>query len=174
MDPRTLAKQARLSQVRLIILLDYNPATGVFKHRHDRGSGSCRVVAGQVAGKVLPSGYRAINVDGCSYYAHRLAVFYMTGEWPVDEVDHRFGDKDDNRWAKIRPATRFQNRQNAARKNDNLIGARRQSRGKRWYSSIKVDGRNMHLGSFDTAEEASAAYLAAKAQFHTFQPTPRF
>lgn len=35
------------------------------------------------------------------------------------------------------------------------------------------NGKRQEIGRFHTPEEASAAYLAAKAQLHTFMPVPR-
>jgi len=43
------------------------------------------------------------------YGANVLAWFYMTGEWPALEVDHKNTVKDDNRWDNLRLATRRQN-----------------------------------------------------------------
>jgi hypothetical protein len=37
---------------------------------------------------------------------------------------------------------------------------------KRWKASIRVDGRSLYLGSFDTAELAHAAYVCAKRRLH--------
>lgn len=39
-------------------------------------------------------------------------------------------------------------------------------RGSRWVSSIMADGVAVHLGTFDTAEQASDAYQAAKRERH--------
>jgi predicted XRE-type DNA-binding protein len=43
-------------------------------------------------------------------------------------------------------------------------GARRTKNGKRFWSGINIGGRDTYLGTFDTAEEASAAYHAALAK----------
>lgn len=34
----------------------------------------------------------------------------------------------------------------------------------RWYSRITINGKHIHLGRFDTAEEAHAAYVAASRE----------
>lgn len=39
-------------------------------------------------------------------------------------------------------------------------------RNKKWVACIMVDGRRIHLGSFDTSEEARQAYLEAKETYH--------
>jgi hypothetical protein len=56
-------------------------------------------------------GYLRITVLGKSYYAHRLAWFYMNGEWP-DQIDHINGIKSDNRIENLRNVTVQQNNQN--------------------------------------------------------------
>ena len=43
----------------------------------------------------------------------------------------------------------------------------------KWKAYINLNWRQIHLGIFDTAEEAHAAYLTAKAVYHPFQPTLR-
>ena len=34
--------------------------------------------------------------------------------------------------------------------------------GKKWRASVRIDGKNRHLGSFDTVEEAEKAVLLAR------------
>lgn len=43
-----------------------------------------------------------------------------------------------------------------------------------WQAYIKSKGKKMNLGCYDTAEEASVAYQAAKARLHTHAPGWRF
>jgi hypothetical protein len=33
-------------------------------------------------------------------------------------------------------------------------------------NQIEIDGKKIHLGYFDTADEARAAYISAKALYH--------
>jgi hypothetical protein len=60
------------------------------------------------------------------------------------------------------------NQQNklAARKDSTsrLIGASWSERA--WRAMIRADGKRVHLGRYETAEQAHAAYMAAKAALH--------
>lgn len=149
-------------------LLDYDPETGVFTWRDHRSS---RVRAGDVAGHVGRNGYRRIKIGGVHYLAHRLAWLYMTGGWPPEEVDHRNGCKDDNRFDNLRCASSSQNKWNKGANITNPLGLRGVTHVKRGLSKpyravIKVGEQSRHLGYFETAEEAHEAYLAEAIRHH--------
>lgn len=154
-----------LSAARLRELLHYNPETGVFTWRVGRKGVRC---AGAVAGAMNARGYWRIGVDNRRYLAQGLAWLYMTGEFPPGDVDHRDGARANNRWANLRGVTRSVNNQNQRRaRKDNRAGLLGVSPNRRkWAASINVDGVKTHLGSFDTPEQAHAAYLAAKREWH--------
>lgn len=123
-----------------------------------------------VAGCKRAHGYLVTNIDRYQYYNHRLAFLLMTGKWPVLDVDHKNGIRDDNCWSNLREVSKALNQQNmrtARRGNQSgLIGVSLISSGG-YYSQIMTSGRLTHLGSFKTAEEAHAAYLEAKRRLHS-------
>lgn len=156
---------------KLKALLDYEPHTGTFKWRVSRKGGAIR---GDQAGSVYDNGYRYIRVDNCKYFAHRLAWFYTHGTWPQNQLDHRNGNRDDNRIANLREATHPQNQQNrssAISRSAGLLGTRLKKG--RWEAAITSDGVRHYLGRFSTTAEAHAAYLKAKSRLHVFQPSTR-
>lgn len=146
---------------RLKELLYYDAETGLFTRKVGRSGPNAR--AGDIAGCDNGQGYVRIYVDGVPYKAHRLAWFYMTGEW-VDEVDHRDTDRSNNRWDNLREATRSQNRTNCAAYRNNTSGYKGVSFYKRtgkWKAQIQKEGRKISLGYFETPEAAHAAYIDA-------------
>jgi hypothetical protein len=161
----------KLTQERLKELLSYDPLTGVFLWRVDRGGKK----AGDVAG-CRKRTYTVISVDDRIYRAHLLAWLYMTGKWPNPFVDHRDLDKHNNIWTNLREATKSQNMANVGLIKSNKSGLKGVSRyragesyGKPWQSHIQKDGKVMHLGHFATKEEAHVAYvIAAERLFGEF------
>jgi hypothetical protein len=140
---------------RLRELLDYNPATGVFKWKL-----SYRMRRkGLVAGRRHGGWYWCIRVDSREYLAHRLAWLYVYGRWPLDQIDHINGIRFDNRIANLREATNSQNKQNRKPKVAGLKGVYRQKN--RWRARITINRRCLYLGTFSTPEAASAAYREA-------------
>lgn len=160
---------------RLVELLTYFPDEGVFKWNVDRSGG---VKAGQIAGYIGGNGYIQIGIDGKKYYAHRLAVLYVNGSLsPEIQVDHRDGDRLNNKWTNLRLANNRQNQQNrsaSTKTESGLKGVSRVSKSKRgtWRATIKIDGRTVHLGTAPTKEAASALYAkAARSAFGEFSRT---
>lgn len=152
-------------------LLDYDARSGRLTWRHDRHSGFGRVNvrAGDEAGHVNGRGYRIVRLDGQSYRAHRVIWLMLTGEMPIDEIDHINGDRADNRRINLRQATRAQNAKNVGMHSSNKSGFKGvcwDSAKGRWRADIAGDW----IGHFDSAEEASAAYeLAAAERFGDFR-----
>ena len=155
-----------LTAKRLRDLLAYNPETGVFTWRVPRG----RQLAGARAGTIRPDQYRQIRIDGALYLEHRLAWLYVHGRWPVDEVDHRFGARGDNRIDELREATASQNQQNRAVVS---TGVTWHARSRSWQIRIEAGGRKHNLGYSKVREEACATYLAAKLTLHPFYQPDR-
>ncbi len=163
-----------ITQARLKELLHYNPDTGVFTWLLRAGQ---RIRVGGIAGNLDAGGYRRIMIEGRRYLEHRLVWLYMTGAWPVDQMDHISGVRDDNRLVNLREATNRENCQNRAldvRNTSGFTGVSWNKRDRKWQCLICVEGRNKSLGYFNTPEEAHAAYVAAKAMIHTFNPVPRY
>ena len=158
-----------LSQERLRELLKYCPATGLFSWL-DRSNS--RRIYGAVAGGRSTQGYIVIRIDGVLYLAHRLAYFYIYGAWPPADVDHKNGDKTDNRLDNIRAASRSQNNQNRrrgkSRDGESSMGITWAPWAKMWRAQISVDGAHRHIGYYKTMEEANAAYLNEKRKSHEF------
>lgn len=167
-----LRRKNRLTQERLREVLNYDPMTGIFTNRVSR---SPKARAGEIAGGIGPDGYVHVCIDRECHRGHRLAWFYVHGVWPDPECDHRNTIRSDNRIDNLRVATVAEQRQNQSLRSDNKTGfkgvAYMTHKG-RYRARIVVAGVVHVLGQgFLTAEEAHAAYLAAKARLHTFQPT---
>lgn len=147
-----------LTAARLREVLHYDPATGLWRWLVTLSN---RAIAGNVAGSLRNDGYWRIRVDGRLYGAHRLAVLYMTGEWPEADVDHEDRNRANNRWLNIRPGTRSQNLANVRVKaisSTGVKGVRPNPCSKTKPFRAGIQGR--HIGCFATAEEAGAAYFA--------------
>lgn len=108
-----------ITQQELKDILHYDPDTGLFTRI--KRTANC-VKIGDKAGTIDSKGYVQLRVNGKLVLAHRLAFFYMTGEWPKDQIDHINGVRDDNKWANLREATRSQNGMNRGPQSNNTSG----------------------------------------------------
>lgn len=149
--------------------LDYDPATGLFAWKLQKSS---RAKVGQIAGSANHDGYWIIGFMWKRYAAHRLAWFYMHGEWPAGELDHINGDRADNRMCNLRLASHSENMQNlrkASRRNaTGLLGVTYLEYWGKWKAQITHKRRVRNLGMFDSPKKAHEAYLKAKRELHPF------
>jgi hypothetical protein len=117
-----------------------------------------RIVRLRIGGKIV------------QWRVHRVIFAMQTGAWPPADVDHKNRVRGDNRWTNLRPATRAENVQNTLQVHNasGLPGVWWCNKHRKWWARLQADGKRQHLGSFLTAEEAHASYLAAKTQLHSF------
>jgi HNH endonuclease/AP2 domain len=142
-------------------ILDYNPHSGVFMWCKQRRG----IKTGVVLGTDNGFGYLRISVLGKSYYAHRLAWFYVHGTWP-DQIDHINGIKSDNRINNLRDVTVQQNNQNKLKAQKNsiskVLGVSWHKKANKWQAHICVYKERKYLGLFKSVEDAHKAYLKEK------------
>lgn len=138
-------------------LLDYDPETGIFVWKVSRR----KRLQGVKAGRISNKGYVQISIDDKRYSAHRLAWLVYYGEFPNGWLDHINRNKSDNRISNLRIATNQQNQFNQGLPSNNTSGFKgvvwNKNQGK-WNAAMTLNGKRHHLGTFETKEEASAAY----------------
>lgn len=152
-----------LAAADVLSILSYSPETGELRWL-STGKGRKRAEAGCLR----RDGYRLIRINKRLYLAHRLAWLVTYGVWPSEDIDHINGVRSDNRIANLRDVPRRVNLENQrSPRSDNKSGALGVTKwGGRFLARIQVRGSSVHLGSFGTVEDASAAYLSAKKRLH--------
>jgi len=139
-------------------MLNYVPESGLLLQRKNRP----KVKVGSIAGVITPYGYRYIQLDGRKYAAHRLVWLIETGEFPKKHLDHIDGNKLNNCFNNLREVTVKQNSENKIAQKNNQIGVRGVCFNKRlgkYIAQIQHNGKNNHIGVFETIDQAKEAYL---------------
>lgn len=150
--------------------MEYNPDTGIMSHRHRvLPSGKVSLRSGRKIGTPSRGGLRA-TIEYQPYSIHRLAWFYMTGEWPKHVIDHKDGDFKNNKWGNIRDVTRSQNNMNMrprkVRKDGSVELKGVCKHRNKWVAHIGIAGRTVYLGVFNCPGAAHIAYVVAARKHH--------
>jgi len=154
-----------ITQEELRKQLHYDPETGVFTWAIRKP----RVKFGSVAGKVKPNGYCEVRVNLISYGSHRLAWLYVHGRWPEGVIDHINRNPSDNRIENLRELPFAANLRNCGARSNSSTGVKGVSLHKlsgKYRATLRVSGRRLWLGLFETIEEAAAAYEKAAIEHH--------
>jgi len=181
-----LKTESQVTPAELQELLSYNPETGLFlwkprplkfcvegvgRYTRERNKA---VFDSNYAGKPAltahnPKGYLRGNLFGRSLMAHRAAFACMIGRWPVGQVDHINGVRDDNRWANLREATNQQNQWNSSSakgSSSRYVGVAWDGKSGKWAAYICPENRKVHVGYFEC--ELDAAHARDKAAREMF------
>ena len=117
---------------------------------------------GKVVGSLHPTGYLQCQWRGCLWQVHRL-VWAWHGNELTDgmEIDHINRDRTDNRIENLRQVTRSENNANRKAVHVNYC----KGKWKAYTSRCGNNGKQIHLGSFNTKQEALQA-----ARQHSVSP----
>lgn len=135
---------------------EHDPVTGAFRSRR----------TGRAIGWLSPKGYLQVRIGDHKFYVARV-IWKMHHGVDPEWIDHKDGDRLNNRLENLRSVTMLQNNRNMLKRPgmSGYIGAFvRKGRwiGKPFRATIRgKNGKKQYLGVFDTAEEAHAAYVAA-------------
>lgn len=137
--------------------LSYEPDTGFFRWMV-RASNKTKI--GDRAGVIGTNGRRVIVLGGVKVQAHRLAWFFVHGEWPEGDIKQKNGDHDDCSINNLSHVSKIEQARLRGALTTNTSGFRGVSRHKngRWQSSITANYKQINLGTYPTAEDASSAY----------------
>lgn len=172
-----MTKRTLPAQDYLIQCFEYDSLTGALRWRrrpseHFRSAQAWRAWNTKYAGKAFGCGngygYTTGGLDGVNWFAHRI-IWKMVHNADAEEIDHVNRDRSDNRLSNLRAATSSQNKHNTTRRN--VKGRVSRFKGVslnwgKWAARICVGGKTLCLGTFNTEEEAAAAYARAASSHH--------
>lgn len=109
-----------------------------------------------------------------TFKVHRLVVMAFLGILDDQEIDHINGNPTDNRLKNLRVCSHSDNMRNRRKHKNNSTGypgVYYHKKAKKYRAQIWLNGRNKHLGYFNTPEEAFTAYKNASLKLHgAFSP----
>lgn len=131
---------------------------------------------GRFVGTLTKEGYVVLSIDCRLVKAHRWIWEYLNG--PIPEgmtIDHINGVRSDNRIENLRLASNAQNIRNSGLSSRNASGLKGVSWEKvagRWQVKIRLNGKLLHVGTFECKFLAANAYdLAAEYYFGEYART---
>jgi hypothetical protein len=139
-------------------ILVYDPLTGIFVDKN-----------GFKVGSINQAGYVIIIINSIKYSAHILAWFYMTGQLPKNEIDHKNRVSNDNRFNNLREiSTKVEQRGNQALPTTNKTGLKGVCFDKvrnTWRANLGTKKGQKFLGRYEDIFEASNAYNEAAMRY---------
>ena len=145
-------------------LFHYEPDTGLFRWKFSRRGAQANSVAGSIGG----NGYIQIMINKKSLKAHRLAwALYYNQDPGGAEIDHIDENKSNNKITNLRLASNRENGANTGPQKNNKLGVKGVYCGNgKFKARINRNGKEYHLGCYDTIEEASNVYWAAAEELY--------
>jgi hypothetical protein len=129
--------------------LKYDAASGTFIWTSRRN---------ELAGTVNAGGYVQIGFQGKLYYAHRLAWLFINGVWPTNVINHKNGNKLDNRIENLEDVEQHIN----LSLRHKVVGVRQ--RDGKFYARVCKNKKEFQEGPFDNVDAAHEAYFRLRKE----------
>ena len=163
---RITSKPRNIKHSNLLELLSYDTGSGKLVWKQGQRQGSEAGHYCTTRGK----SYIRVNVNYELIMAHVLIWFYVYGEWPSSEIDHKNGNGRDNRLDNLRLSDRLRNNSNTTRRKDSLEHPNvNKTRNGKYQTLVKFNSKIYLLGTFDTVEEAIKVRDRAQALIPRFE-----
>lgn len=138
-------------------LISYNPETGDCLWKVSQG----KAMRGDPVGSIQ-FGYKKLTINKEQLKLHRLIWFMHHGVWPSGQIDHIDGNKLNNSITNLRDVSMSVNMQNR-------YATKTKKSGLPYGVTFHKNGKfraDIRIGTFNTAEEASEAYMKVKRLIH--------
>lgn len=140
-------------------------------------NGCISAVAAAASWNSIYEGRRAFTIEhrgryfcgtilGHRIFAHRIVFALHAGAWPTFTIDHIDGNGFNNKPPNLRDVPHSENMRNVKAHSDNstgFIGVSFAKNISKYEARIRVNGRPLIIGYFDSAKDAGAARVAASA-----------
>lgn len=152
---------AHFTKAHLQSLFDYSDGNLFWKINKGRR------IAGTLAG--TPSHhYHQICIDYKLYRTHRLIWAFHNGPSCLN-IDHANGNTFDNRIENLRECTNNENHHNSKKSKLNTSGIKGVNwcnQKQKWRARIRLDGKEFHIGFFDSIENAEKIIVEKRKDLH--------
>ena len=180
-----MAFKALPSQEVLRQLLRYEPEAGklfwlprapsLFPNGRNCGPWNSRNSGKEALNSLDGKGYLHGTLLGKTVQAHRIVWAIVYDGCPTMQIDHRDGNRSNNRIENLRLADQFINSQNmqiGRRNTSSVVGVTWHKGGKKWAAQIVANGKSIYLGLFSDFDAAVAARRSAEIE-HGFHQNRR-
>ena len=109
------------------------------------------------------NGYCQVGFKERMIKYHTIVWILVNGDMPEDSmIDHISGDRIDNQLSNLRLSTSSDNNSNRqVHREGKLLGCYYHKQAKSWKAQKEINDKKIHLGYYDTEEEANQVYLTA-------------
>lgn len=140
----------------------YDPETG---HLYLRESKKTGFDIDSPVGYPSHHGHIRVWLVSRHMYAHKVAWALYYGAWPNGEIDHINRVASDNRIENLRIASKSENGANRVQRNACGRKGVSSARNGKFRAQIQHNKKVMHIGTFESIDEAAHAYNKAAIQY---------
>lgn len=118
--------------------------------------------SGRMAGSKMANGYYYVKINNSTYLNHRVifAIYNNIIDFDSKQIDHIDNNKLNNNPKNLRLSNAFQNQHNKSKQKNNTSGEKNiflVKTNNKYRCTMRYYGKNIHIGIFDTLEEAITA-----------------